>query len=389
MVIYICFKCDLMRVFYGFFALLTILTACQPATPGQQAGVQDSTRTTTPKPAPAVYYKRLKGTVASQPVTMHLIKRGPAAFEGWYAYDKQGIPIQLFHNTEDTVQLSFSEWGTPEGGDNTFKGTLTDDGAYKGTWSGNNKTFDFDLKEELTGAVLFDVFTISDSALLFPANPKSPLGVASSTAVWPVGGADEAALAAVRKALTPKDVPEDPEQIVRQPVASFLHEYNATHDEVDTNDLKKGAGASWNWDAQHSVRIVWNAYPLVAFEISDYAYTGGAHGNHGSSFTVVDLARKKQLGLDDVFKPGYKAVLGTALENSFRKKYNVPAGEPLDKQYLFDKHIAPNDNFFVTDKGVVFCYTPYEIAAYALGQITLFVPFGDVKTHVNEAYLTK
>lgn len=378
-----------MRVFYGFFMLLTILAACQPATPGQQAGVQDSIGTSIPHPAPPAYYRRLKGTVAGQPVTMHLIKTGPAAFEGWYAYDKQGIPIQLFHNIDDTVQLSFSEWGTPEGGDNTFKGTLSADGAYKGTWSGNNKTFDFDLKADDTGAVLFDVFTFSDSVRLLPANPNSPLVVAASTAVWPAGGADTAALTAIREALTPKGIPEDPEKIVREPVASFLKEYDVAREEVDTNELKSGIGASWNWEAQHAVRIVWNSFPLVVFENSDYAFTGGAHGNHGSSFTVVDLAQKKKLTLGDVFKPGYKAVLGRALEQSFRKKYNVPAGEPLDQQYLFDKHIAPNDNFFITDKGVVFCYTPYEIAAYAVGQITLFVPFGEVKSHVNEAYLTK
>lgn len=375
-----------MRLIYGLLASLTMLTACQPNASQRQAGRQDSVSAPATKPNPSVYYKRLKGSLAGQPVTMHLIRTGPNAYDGWYAYDKQGIPIQLFHNSTDTAQLSFTEYTVPDE-DNTFKGQLSGDGTYKGTWAGKQRSFPFELKEDNTGAVLFDVFTSSDSALLLPANPKSPLGMAMASLVWPVGGADEATLETIRKALTPTGAPARPETIVRQPVDTFLRDYKAAGDDVDTNALNSGTRASWNWSAQTRTTVVWNAYPLLVFEYADYSFTGGAHGNWGSTFTVMDLAQKKVLHTDDVFKPGYKPALGAALERSFRKKYAVPAKEPLNKQFLFEPHIKPNDNFYITGKGAVFTYTPYEIAPYAVGQITLFVPFEEVKNYVNEVYL--
>ncbi|WP_343700370.1 DUF3298 domain-containing protein [Chitinophaga sp.] len=378
-----------MKLYYGLSAFLAImLFACQFPGQRQHAGGQqgDSAAVAASRPAPSVYYKRLKGSLAGQPVTMHLIRTGPAAFDAWYAYDKQGIPIQLFHNVEDSTQLSFTEYATPDQ-DNTFKGTLSADGTYKGTWSGKGGACDFDLREDTTGAVLFEVFTSSDSVMLLPTHPKSPQGLAMCSMVWPIGGADESSLTLIRKTLTPGGAPAEPEKIVRQPIDTFLRDYKAVRDDVDTNELNKGIGASWNWDAQTETRVVWNTWPLLVFENADYSFTGGAHGNYGSSYTVLDLAQKKVLQVSDVFKPGSQPALSAALEKAFRKKYAVPAKEPLNKRYLFEPRIQPNNNFYITDKGAVFNYMPYEIAAYAVGQITLFVPFEEVKNYVNEAYL--
>lgn len=385
MVIYISFKSGIMRIFYGLAASLAILTACQPKTSQQTAAEADSVAAT-PAPPSTVYYKRLKGALAGQPVTMHLIRTGPAAFDGWYAYDNKGIPIQLFHDTDDSARLSFTEY-TGADTDNTFKGALTAEGQYKGTWSGKDRSYEFDLQEDNTGAVLFKVFTCSDSVLLLPTNPASPMGVAMSSIVWPSGGADDATLNIIREAIAPRAAGMGPEKIVCQPLDTFRRDYTAVRDDVDTNALKQGTGASWNWDVQDELRIVWNTFPLLVLENSGYSFTGGAHGNYGSNFTVVDLARKQILHLDDVLKTGYKPVLGAALEKAFRKKYTVPAKEPLDKQFLFEPHIRPNDNFYITDKGIAFTYVPYEIAAYVFGQITLFVPFEEVKNYVNEVYL--
>ncbi|AWO01640.1 hypothetical protein DLD77_07995 [Chitinophaga alhagiae] len=377
-----------MKLYYGLSAFLALLFACQ--SPGQRqpaAGQQDdSTGASATPPAPSVYYKRLKGALAGQPVTMHLIRTGPAAFDAWYAYDKQGIPIQLFHNVTDSTQLSFTEYTTPDE-DNTFKGILSANDTYKGTWAGKNRSYDFELREDTTGAVLFQVFTSADSVRLLPTHPKSPLGLAVCSMVWPVGGADGPSLALIKKALTPLGAPEEPEKIVRQPIDTFLRDYKAVRDDVDTSELNKGTGASWNWDAQTETRVVWNTWPLLVLEHADYSFTGGAHGNYGSNYTVLDLARQKVLQVSDVFKPGSGPALGAALEKAFRKKYAVPAKDPLNKRYLFEPHIQPNNNFYITDKGAVFNYMPYEIAAYAVGQITLFVPFEEVKNYVNEAYL--
>ena len=227
-----------MKVCYGILAALALFSACQPQTPGQQEAANDSAAiNTAAQPGiAATFYKRLKGTLAGQPVTMHLIRTGPASFDAWYAYDKQGIPIQLLQQTDDTTGLSFSEYTTPDA-NCTFSGSLSSGGDYKGSWTGNGKTYDFDLKTDNTGALLFDVYAGTDSVLLLPANPKSPMGMATATLVWPSGGADEAALRAVKKALAPANLSEPPEKLVRQSIDTFLRDYKAVPSNWPKGDI--------------------------------------------------------------------------------------------------------------------------------------------------------
>ncbi|GEP95258.1 DUF3298 and DUF4163 domain-containing protein [Chitinophaga cymbidii] len=371
-----------MRTYACLLASLLCFAACQqPAK--QPSASQDTTATATPLTQRTAFYTQLKGMLAGQPVTMQLIRYGNAQYEGWYYYDKTGDPIPLYYQQDSSGQITLVENSDPDE-NQFFTGKLTDDGHFKGIWKGSRQ-FEFDFQEDKKDAVLFDVFSFSDSANLFYNDPRSPMALASAGIVWPVGGADEAALAVVRQFIG--QGLNNPDSIVKAPVDSFLLQYKQNRDEVDTNELKSGMGASWNWNAETRTRIVWNQYPLLVLESASYEFTGGAHGNYGSIFSVIDLSRKKVLKPADVFKPGYEKAIGQALEASFRKKYKVPAGEALSDGFLFEKNIRPNDNFFITSKGVTFCYTPYEIAAYVFGQINLFVPFNDVKDFVNEAYL--
>lgn len=379
-----------MRKLLCLLASVAWLASCQQSTKqassaneANEASEANKDSTATATPLPATFYKQLKGTLAGQPITMHLIRSGSNQCQGWYFYDKVGEPIQLMNQPDSVNAIVLLEYSSQED-PNTFYGHLTADGHFTGTWKGPKSQYDFDLKEDYTQAVQFNIFTFSDSLPLFYNNPKSPMGIGSASIVWPVGGADEAALHVIKQVIAASANNLDkPELLVKAPVDTFLKFYKNSRDDADSNNL----GASWNWSTQTDTRVVWNQYPLLVLEGAEYAYTGGAHGNWGSGFHVIDLSKKKELKLNDVFKPGYKAPLGAALAKSFRKKYNIPPNEPLNKQFLFSKTIPPNDNFFLTNKGVIFNYTPYEIAAYAMGQITLFIPFEDVKTIVNAAYL--
>jgi hypothetical protein len=60
--------------------------------------------------------------------------------------------------------------------------------------------------------------------------------------------------------------------------------------------------------------------------------------------------------------------------------------EPLSNA-LFENSIEPTNNFCITKKGILFLYNPYEIAAYAMGEIELFIPFEELKTVVNPRFL--
>lgn len=368
-------------------ALFT-LAACQQSP--KSAGSADSTvaQAITDTLAPT-WAKRFTGTIARQPVTLLLQKNGTAATDlrGWYAYDHHGEPISLRpfygeNRTDDSIIVNEGYTGE----DGVIRGIVSADGHFKGKWINADNTFDFDLKENNDSAVSFSVVTFSDSAKLLPGNAQSPVATASAYTVWPTGGAAEPVITFLRQALAPGlKAGETPATLLKNGADSFFASYKSNAASIDSASMN--GGPSWQWSAESGSVVTWNKWPYLVIEDWVYDFTGGAHGNGGSLFSVYDLSQSKKLTPADVFKPGYKPVVTAALEKSYRKKYKVPANQTLTDAGLQVKKIEPGDNFFLTSHGVGFSYTPYEIAAYAAGQITLFVPWADIKTVVREEYL--
>ena len=354
--------------------ILIAITCCILVSCGnkhkQTTAVPVPNLTTTP-----YYYIQLKGTLGDKPITMQLIKTGTWVFKGYYSFDKEGEPITIWGSPNDNGKIVINENTDPKE-ERFFTGQLDSIGNFKGIWRGKGTSYPFTLKADFSDAIGLDVYFASDSVKLLPGNPGSPTGEASNILLWPSASTDEATADFIRKAVTDGKSIQNVHQYVKRDVDSFLLSYKTSANYLDTTD---GIPASANWSAEADMKVVWNHYPLLVFEYFSYEFTGGAHGNYGAHFQVLDLEQKKILKPADVFKPEYKTVLVPELEKSFRKVFKMDEEASLDNM-LLQKEIKPNDNFFITDKGVSFSYTPYEIGPYALGQVTLFVPFDRIRS---------
>jgi len=78
--------------------------------------------------------------------------------------------------------------------------------------------------------------------------------------------------------------------------------------------------------------------------------------------------------------------LQSLLERNFRKQNNLQPTDSLTTAGLFENEIKPNDNFYVTGKGIDFAYTPYEIGPYAMGEIEIFISFKDAEPYLQRGF---
>lgn len=86
---------------------------------------------------------------------------------------------------------------------------------------------------------------------------------------------------------------------------------------------------------------------------------------------------------DDIFRPGARTRLLPSLERGVRRTLGIGDNERLDTQ-LLDNEMRPTTNVCLTPGGVLFMYVPYEIAAYALGEIPVFVPLAELRLLLRE-----
>lgn len=397
-----------MKTYYSFalaLAAILMLVACQPTDNKSTATSPGSAETAASKPANAPAYRHLKGQVGTLAVVMDLAYR-PAGddefstdmYHGSYYYSSKENPIDLYGSVDSTGQLVLYEVTLNDDTSPTFTGSFDQEqGVFKGEWSSGDgkKKMPVELHENYDDAVRFTTYELEASQDLFEGKENSPYATISKIWLQPAAGTD-ATLASFLKKIIHQGLVGDSlatlypiqEKAFEELSKDYFASYRTDMGDVKEEELGPDDSFMFTYEQNASVEVLYNQNQLLTLGYWDYWYTGGAHGNYGTWLASYDLAAQKEITLQDVFLPGYEAKITPALEKAVRSRFGISAKEPLSS-VLFEDAIAATENFGLTGKGVIFNYPPYEIAAYAAGEIRLFVPYSEIKNLLQPAFAAK
>jgi len=129
--------------------------------------------------------------------------------------------------------------------------------------------------------------------------------------------------------------------------------------------------------------ILYNKGNIVSQVVNTYEYTGGAHGSSTTRGIIIDLHAGRRIEFDDVFDGNADQQISDLLLSNL-----LLARKFSDKDALYEAgfdfdvlHLT--DNFIVDDKGVTFIYDQYELGAYALGTVEIFVPYWELVPYMK------
>jgi len=125
-----------------------------------------------------------------------------------------------------------------------------------------------------------------------------------------------------------------------------------------------------------SYAVKLNREKLLSLTIEEYYYTGGAHGDGRVWGLSFDLESGRSIKLADVFKPG--ADFHGRLESLIRSEI---ARRGLTK-YWFDG-IKNDQQFYLTEEGLVIYFQPYEIAPWVYGVPRFIVSYQELSDILN------
>lgn len=113
---------------------------------------------------------------------------------------------------------------------------------------------------------------------------------------------------------------------------------------------------------------------ILSVVVNYYQYTGGAHGIYTLKPYNYDLKSGKRLALGDLFKAGYdyKTIINNEIKSAIAK-------EP--EQYFVNEFnsIRDDQEFYITDRGIIVYFQVYEIAPFAAGNPEFLIPFSLIK----------
>ncbi len=367
---------------------LLLLMSCSENLP-EQTGQQSPVIGTQPL-LPNNFYKRLEGTIGGAPVTLHL-----TAFNGWqsgFAFIKNGascVSLAAFVDSILSSGLRLDEMCITE---------RQTDGEFQPYWmlefqgdsvKGYRIANALLEKEEILmqekyprGSHPMEQIYHALSAN-YQDNVDTPYVTSTFSLLWPIDSGKTESISFLTKELARlagcegKELPTkyDILRCITEKDSSYFSEYRRIITEMDMESEELTRATN-----NHSRDIFWdiisNDNDLLTLEIINSEYTGGAHGNYSIQYVCLDSRMKKIWTLSDIMQVD-SAALSVLLDIAARKYFNIREDHSLQDRLLVAQ-IQATDNVYITPKGLVFCYQPYEIASYADGVIQLYIPYREL-----------
>lgn len=332
----------------------------------------------TPAPAPVVTrYMYFTGTIDKYPVSFHLYQV-KNEISGCYYYNSTEEPIFIAGKIDDSHFLKLTNYSEKAKEKENIEGVFKDS-AFSGTWSSNGKVLPFRITQKKDNSGLsFDYIWTSGSKKLVKKHDYGPEDLEYDAAsVWPSATSSHPAVPlikqVIRKTFDEEKCQDEIGQIFIRQKKQLLNAEKAG-DEIET------------YTSGTTMRIEYRNDQLLVLHSEGYVDNGGAHPNSFTYYTCIDLIHQRKMHITDVLDTlaGQKS-LHQLLEKKFRAAYNLGNDEKLS-DYLFQNSIPPNDNFLLTTKGIAFQYNAYEIGAYAIGPIYLYIPFKEINAYLKPEF---
>ncbi len=344
----------------------------------------------------ANFYVQYEGTIGNKPVNMHVLKYGPS-YNINYTYADQGKIIELLFQKDSLLKkdsLFFTEFSPTTGNEQKEAQLhlLISSKAISGYWVNSDKTVHLPVSlKSQSGYTAFEPLGYTDSIKITGFKEDTPTAYSSLVLLQP---SDTGLRGDWFSSTLKKEIIGELQPSASTPLQNSLARLgnNFLQDFKDDLDTAKTMDDSadplpysmMHYDQQITTNLVYNNKGYAVLNSSSYMYTGGAHGMYGETFLCFDLIQKKRLTTENVLTID-SIQLAPLLEKYFRISYQLPPGKPL-KEILFDNQIALTDNFYFTSKGIGFLYQPYEIAAYAVGPVDIWIPYTELKPYLNPSF---
>lgn len=329
----------------------------------------------------------LRGSIDKYPVTFFLNRQGQQ-LAGHYWYDRTGEPILVYGTLEKGVlKLEASTRDEDDKGE-----TFLLNRAASG-WTGIWEQRGTGRKLNVTLSVRQDIppmrtIRLEDSLSALKGKAE-PMARFLATVSWPTGDTEREAFIRqeILACMGPAGVTaSDPLAQARAARSAYFKEFTSQLKDVKPAEVREMPQA-YNWSRDLRISPASLAGNLLSLDSYMYEYSGGAHGLGASQYKVLDLGKIQVIGQNDIFTQEGIRALPRLLEKHFRRIWKVKPGTKLeDAGLLVDKIEAETYNFFLTDRAVIFSFVPYEIAAYAYGEVEIPVPFSDLRPYLRPAY---
>ena len=244
------------------------------------------------------------------------------------------------------------------------------------------------LNTEAENDIKFDSIMVNEKYHIL-GDSTNPYCLLESAFIFPADYKDKEILDKLNRHFINSFFGEDTTSVTpKEAIDRYIEKYITDYKELESDFIseteitgEKPSQESWfAYYEMSSNEILYNKCNLLSYTISVEYYTGGAHGGHGYNNYVLSLNTGEELDETNIFIENYHDSLAQIIVYTLASDNELAAPEDLESLGYFNiEEIFPNNNFFVDENGITFTYNEYEIAAYFVGRIDVFLPYEKIR----------
>ncbi|MBP3906402.1 MAG: DUF3298 domain-containing protein, partial [Peptostreptococcaceae bacterium] len=140
------------------------------------------------------------------------------------------------------------------------------------------------------------------------------------------------------------------------------------------------------YEAVYNYKTTYNKNNILSIPLTMYEFTGGAHGLTNIKNFNYDLVTGKELKLEDLFKANsnYKEFINKHIEEEIVKQPEIY----FQGQDGFSS-IKDNQDFYISDEGIVIYFSLYDIAPYSSGIPMFTITWDEIIDYLENPNIIK
>jgi hypothetical protein len=203
---------------------------------------------------------------------------------------------------------------------------------------------------------------------------------------YPAKFSDTIVLDKIRKDILTDFLPDIDKNITDPKLAmsAYIKEYvnffeKSEKGSIDAGKFDEDNQPEYAWWDNEKMVLRYNDNNILSYTISSDRYTGGAHDGKNFLNTSINLKTGERITEEDLFTEASRPLISEIILKKIMEMHQAEKPEDLEQIGFFDvTEIGMNKNFYITDKGITYTYNQYEIAAYAVGTIEVFLSYKDI-----------
>lgn len=182
------------------------------------------------------------------------------------------------------------------------------------------------------------------------------------------------------KQLTPGGL----ENIIRASVKEKIESYRMpVENGMISADMKDETPIIRSYDICTSLSLAYHNYDFLCMEKASTTIKDGKRTMESSEFITIDLPKAERLSISDLFpEDSYPAISDLIKSQLLSDSGCKSADQLVELGYFNIDFLSVTDNFSLSDDGICFHYNPYEIACYALGKVSISIPYSDIRQYL-------